>query len=381
MALHLYCISNTTHFNITFTTILGKNADQHRLGPPQHRQTIMTSLNVWTSGRSRDLLAVAREIESKDLWRGFLTIQEHQVVQKVLENDAMWDNLVEGKLSIFVDNPLPDPPLGFRQEQENAANNNLDGAGGAGGGGARLETPTPSTPVVSTSSSSTHLHLKHLQMNQPSPTPSNEGFQKTVSLDCVALAFKVRHMIFDKSVPLLYPNVKGGDLEVDIEDIMAERRKEDAPAQIKAAPVREEEDDYDFDDEDEGTSNNNNNSNNSSKDQQQQQNNNINKDGSQALAVVDSVSVEDRPATSDDIQKRDSALLARIWQRYHLFENDSEAMDSFLAEEGSQESENAGETNTQEEPTKANFGAANLSLKVSIFLTTILHSFLFVSFY
>lgn len=84
---------------------------------------------------------------------------------------------------------------------------------------------------------------------------------------------------------------------------------------------------------------------------------------------MDSVSVEDRPATSDDIQKRDSALLARIWQRYHLFENDSEAMDSYLAEEGSQESENTGETNTQEEPTKANFGAANLSLKVSIFIT------------
>lgn len=62
-------------------------------------------------------------------------------------------------------------------------------------------------------------------MNQPSPTPSNEGFQKTVSLDCVALAFKVRHMIFDKSVPLLYPNIKGGDLEVDIEDILAERKR------------------------------------------------------------------------------------------------------------------------------------------------------------
>lgn len=313
----------------------------------------MTPLNVWASGRSRDLLAVAREIEAKDLWRGFLTIQEHQVVQKVLQNDndAMWDNLVEGKLSIFVDNPLPDPPLGFRQEQANA---NMDAGGASAGAGARMETPTPSTPVVSTSSSSTHLHLKHLQMNQPSPTPSNEGFQKTVSLDCVALAFKLRHMIFDKSVPLLYPNVKGGDLEVDIEDILADRRKDDAPAQIKAAaPVREEEDDYDFDDEEEGTNDN--------KDQQ-----NNNKDP-QTVAVVDSVSVEDRPATSDDIQKRDSALLARIWQRYHLFENDSDAMDSFLAEEGSQESENAGETNTQEEPTKANFGAANLSLKVSIY--------------
>lgn len=299
----------------------------------------MTSLNVWASGRSRDLLAVAREIEAKDLWRGFLTIQEHQVVQKVLDNDneAMWDNLVEGKLSIFVDNPLPDPPLGFRQEQENAAaNNNLEGA--------RPETPAPSTPVVSTSSSSTHLHLKHLQMNQPSPTPSNEGFQKTVSLDCVALAFKVRHMIFDKSVPLLYPNIKGGDLELDIEDILAERKKENAPEQIKAAPVRDEEEDYDFDDDEPKTE---------TKVQLKDES------GGQ----VESVSVEDRPATSEDIQKRDSALLARIWQRYHLFENDSEAMESFLAEEGGQELDNT--EATQEEPTKANFGAANLSLKVS----------------
>lgn len=290
------------------------------------------------------MLAVAREIETKDLWRGYLTIQEHRVVSKVLENEAMWENLVTGKLSIFVDNPLPDPPLGFRQEQENAANNIEAGA--------RPETPTPSTPVISTSSSSTHLHLKHLQMGQPSPTPSNEGFQKTVSLDCVALAFKVRHMIFDKSVPLLFPNLKGGDLELDIEDMLADKTKEEAP-QAKALPVREEEDDYDFDDDDDEAARDD-----SSKDQQ--------KELTKPAAHMDSVSVEDRPATSEDIQKRDSALLARIWQRYHLFENDNEAMEAYQTQEGNRDSHRGGAEITEEEPTKANFGAANLSLKVRI---------------
>lgn len=53
----------------------------------------------WSSGNSQNLLSLAKDIESQDAWRGFLTIQEHGVFKYALEKGGdIWTEFINGNV-------------------------------------------------------------------------------------------------------------------------------------------------------------------------------------------------------------------------------------------------------------------------------------------
>lgn len=188
-----------------------------------------TFQTLWSSGNSSGLLKLARDIEAHESWRGFLTIQEHDIFKYALDSGGrVWHEFINGNATCRMEQPVPDT------------------------------TPVPSmsnsAQVKVEKSPSTNGTVAPTPGQSPAPAPPESNDEKPAStaeqlqLDAVSVAFRVRYMLYEKSIGLLFPSLDPS-ISPDIDyAIFEEEEPEQAPA---PAARKADDDDYDDDDDDE----------------------------------------------------------------------------------------------------------------------------------
>ncbi|CAN6603828.1 transcriptional activator Spt7p [Trichomonascus vanleenenianus] len=267
---------------------------------------------LWANNDTAGLRRLAQEIEAQGTWRGYLTPTEHELFKTALEQrDDTWDRLVNGEIECFVDSSY---------------------ANGSVSSPRVSATPQPETP-------------------RPGQALNGNAGEK-VQLDSLTVAFRIRYMLYDKSVGVLFMNPNAPQ-EFDYSILESEEDK--AEAKAPAPPVRRvDEDDYDDDDEEDEEEEQDN------KPDETNESNDTN-NSNEPLVVKATIT------KSDDEPKKNKQVLAQLNRLYHIFEGDAEAAaKQKKLEESDRQVDNdvimdaeSGKPNSS----TAAFGAANLSLK------------------
>lgn len=295
---------------------------------------------VWSEADPDRLLQVARDIEARGSWVSYLSCQEYQVFREAVNRGGQtWKQFLNGSTTCIVNRF--DPPSGSSNEGNGASDNNGSNTSQSGPG------------------------------NESGDSQATEPVTTTITLDPLVLAFRVRFMLYERCLPLIYPET-GASLEVNVASLLMAKNALSNSAQqvpISNSAKQREEDDYDDnydDDEDEDDESNTN------KHQIPNgtitNNNNNEENDSIVISVTLSAENENQTIKQKAIIDAASETFART---YHIFENDRE---NTLKQKKLQESDRQmdsynpsnpkgtdGETESRA-PT-AQFGAANLSLK------------------
>lgn len=203
---------------------------------------------LWSSGDSAGLLRLAKDIETQDSWRAFLTIQEHDLFKYAMdEGGKVWHEFINGAAICRMEQPTT------------------------------IGTPAPSSTMNGASSlhnpAMTPSGFQRLEKS-PFPLGQSNGFKVSspspmhferstgddtkstnvdyIQLDTVNVAFRVRYMLYEKSIGLLFPSVDPSippEVDYSIFEIEEEKPKPVVPAARKV-----DDDDYDDDEEDEDES-------------------------------------------------------------------------------------------------------------------------------
>lgn len=193
----------------------------------------MTSMfqTLWSSGDSSGLLRLAKDIENHESWRGFLTIQEHDLFKYALDKGGqVWHEFISGNATCRMEQPSPESstPTG---------------------------TATPAPNKIE-KSPFTNGHSQPISTLMPAPSPSpmpvgnvEEKQAEHLQLDGVSVAFRVRYMLYEKSIGLMFPPLDP-TISPDIDYAIFEEEKEDKPAPAPTT-ARKVDDDYDDDDDEE----------------------------------------------------------------------------------------------------------------------------------
>lgn len=216
---------------------------------------------LWSSGNPQSLLKLARDIESQDSWRGYLTTQEHEVFKYALEKGGeIWDEFINGDIICRLEqqNPSqseaiskPDPTHNVTNKQENESENGEESS---------------STLLNNTD----HGNEQNMSTKE-GPYSVNQSLHsdklvqlRLVNLDSVTVAFRVRYMLYEKSIQFLFPSP---DPEVfpDIDYQILENNNINTQTALssnindsshKLIPTKREiDDDYDDDDDDDDDKN------------------------------------------------------------------------------------------------------------------------------
>lgn len=190
----------------------------------------MTSMfqTLWSSGDSSGLLRLAQDIETHESWRGFLTIQEHDIFKSALDSGGrVWHEFINGNATCSMEQPTPD------------------------------STPTVSTAMLAPAtvklekSPFTNGHISSTSSPLPTESAGPEEKQNSttehIQLDAVTVAFRVRYMLYEKSIGMIFPSLDPS-ISPDIDYAIF-----DEPAKENTVPVlpptRKIDDDYDDDDD------------------------------------------------------------------------------------------------------------------------------------
>ncbi|KAK9348035.1 hypothetical protein V1522DRAFT_400123 [Lipomyces starkeyi] len=219
------------------------------------------TIKLWTTGDPTRLLHLARQIEAHQGWKAHLNPQEHAVfAEAIAEGNDTWRSLISATEAAKVNtekqalegnmDPVDDPP-----------NNQAPTANGVAGD-LLLHTPRPS-PTPHSADIASHLSNG---TEQPSSSDDNsETKEMPVEIDFVALALKVRHMLYEKSVDYIFAtpsklsSMSSGPFEVDFTFLDEEdanngsiHDENDVSEKDKPPLARKvDEDDYDDEDDDE----------------------------------------------------------------------------------------------------------------------------------
>jgi transcriptional activator SPT7 len=176
-------------------------------------------LGLWASDDPVRLRRLAADIEANDGWQGYLSAGEHLIFKSALDspNPDLWEKLLSGELKARIESKeVVNAPA--------APSSNLTGptqSPAPGQAGTPAPVPATATPVTTTT---------------------------TTSVDPVSLAFRIRYMLYDKSLSVLYPSVDP-ESSLDIGSSVFEDPGQDI--EPSKPPARKTDDDYDDDYDDE----------------------------------------------------------------------------------------------------------------------------------
>lgn len=190
--------------------------------------------SLWSSGDSSGLLRLARDIEAHESWRGFLTIQEHDIFKYAIDlGGRVWHEFINGNATC-------------RMEQPSDTTTSPSAA---------IPTATPAPGRVEKSPFTNGYISATPPVPSPSPLPAEPTepvYEKPaqaepLQLDSVSVAFRVRYMLYEKSIGLIFPSLDPA-ISADIDYAIFE--EEETPTAPAPAPRKADDDDYDDDDED-----------------------------------------------------------------------------------------------------------------------------------
>lgn len=193
----------------------------------------------WSSGNSANLLKLAKDIESQDAWRSFLTIQEHKVFKYALEKGGdVWNEFINGNIICRLEQP------NLSSSNDSKVNNKQMN------GSAKLD-----THALDDTRANTPTNASATPQNKPNTelTKNEKKGVRLVNLDPVTVAFRVRYMLYEKSIQFIFPSLDPDiSPEVDyqiFEDTQPANSLENSSL-VKIPAKREIDDDYDDDESD-----------------------------------------------------------------------------------------------------------------------------------
>lgn len=194
----------------------------------------------WSSGNSSNLLSLAKDIESQDAWRGFLTIQEHEVFKYVLENGGdIWTEFINGNVICRLEQETLSDSIASQTTQHLNGSSRSDTSAENGDDLSKLNT------------NNTESNGEDASNNQNNNDKKN---QRLANLDPVTVAFRVRYMLYEKSIQLLFPS-HDPDISPDIDYQLLESKdkklKETNFVSPQIPAKRVIDDDYDDEESDE----------------------------------------------------------------------------------------------------------------------------------
>jgi hypothetical protein len=185
---------------------------------------------LWSSDDPQKLLKLARDIEAHTGWHAYLSIQEHKVFEYVVQKGGdIWEQFLQGTVACQIE----------RLEPVVAPAATTNGHGSSSPTAQRItSTPQPGASHLSSSVSNSSFVAAR------NSTTENPG--SITSIDPLTIAFRVRYMLFEKSLAVLFP---GRDMVLDIDSKVFE-----ADTAVESKPGRravDEDYDEDYDDEEE----------------------------------------------------------------------------------------------------------------------------------
>ncbi|KAK9466430.1 hypothetical protein V1512DRAFT_263594 [Lipomyces arxii] len=211
-------------------------------------------IKLWSVGDPTRLLHLARQIESHEGWKAYLSPTEHSIYANAIElGGEHWTNLIStsttrqnaelDSIAELDDPPSIDNPVEHTPTPAPAAATEIS-----------MHTPIPSpkreeddeTPFVAGQSNGSNGTI----VDQ---SPEKEKLQ----IDFVALALKIRYMLYEKSIDYLFAaptTANSMSFEVDfffLEDEENEKMASDKDEPDNGAPATRQLDEDDYDDEDE----------------------------------------------------------------------------------------------------------------------------------
>lgn len=193
---------------------------------------------LWSSGNPAGLLRLARDIEAHESWRGFLTIQEHDIFKSALDKGGrIWHEFINGNATCSMEQPspasTPAPPATAINFNAMPAPTKVEKPPFTNG----HATVTPSSPAPLTP---TDLLLV---------PEEKQSTTENLQLDAVTVAFRVRYMLYEKSIGMIFPSMDPS-ISPDIDYAIFEEPEEESAPPPRPA-VRAVDDDYDDEDDDE----------------------------------------------------------------------------------------------------------------------------------
>lgn len=271
---------------------------------------------VWSQADPVKLLEVARDIDSRGSWVAYLSNQEYSLFHEAInQGPTVWTRFLNGDATCIVDCIEP------------ASGENAD------------------------------------------PTTTS------ITFDSLVLAFRVRYMLYEKCLPVLYPET-GAALDLSVSNLLmdntvagAKRTTNISSGLATVTSTFREEDNYD-DDYDEDDEDNDENSNNVPLSQNgiPNESTTTNNDSVTIRVTTNTTSDNDGQNQSQNQKAIIDAASETYARTYHLFDNDREntVKQKKLQESDRQMDSYVPSTNGSERPIDshtAQFGAANLSLK------------------
>lgn len=327
----------------------------------------MTSL--WSTDNPEKLLKLSREIEAKGLWKGVLSPVEHCLFKAAVDAGGhTWEAFIQGRAKCEVERLQPvvntstSNNTGSTAARDQSVLSNANGIGRSSlskSGDATDESQRGRDQSESPSASRT---------GSAAPADKVKEHLVTVSVDSMTIACRVRYLLFEKSLPVLFPDPAIG-LTVDFDEALLECES-DEEAQSKDpkksnADTRDVDDDYDDDEEDgDQAVGDHSNSDPATSETQGHSHEPIN-----IKVTVDKETDEDE----DDMKLTKDIVINNYTKNYHIFEHDREnaLRQRRLVESDRQVDSDIVDENTTHELTangskkmpSNQFGAANLSLK------------------
>lgn len=190
----------------------------------------MDMLKLWSSNDPAGLLRLARDIQEHGSWKAFLSREEHRVFEDaVAKGGDVWAQFIVGQAVCQVETS--------ERALRSASNVTTNGLRAVESSVPRAASSTPQPGAM--------------------PLASNEiktGNGMIVrTLDASTLAFRVRYMLYDKAIGVLFPS---RDPEVSLDIASSVFEDPDVERTVIKPAARRLEDDYDLDEDDDEDDNN-----------------------------------------------------------------------------------------------------------------------------
>lgn len=219
---------------------------------------------LWSSGDSDRLLLLARQIEDHEAWRPHLNSEEHSIFAKAIATGGDdWSRLISTSSAQQMhaneasSNDNSTEPLADTQDEENRQQsqppaNEISGSS--------LHTPQPSPTPTSESITPAPIVTNGVAASGSSGSQSEAetGKDKERHIDYVALAMKIRYMLYEQSVDYLFATTSHPvstafdiDFSAFAEDDLEENKRDNSePSPVEKPPPARHVDEDDYDDDD-----------------------------------------------------------------------------------------------------------------------------------
>ncbi|ANB15060.1 SAGA histone acetyltransferase complex subunit SPT7 [Sugiyamaella lignohabitans] len=328
-------------------------------------------LRLWSSNDPQKLHILAKDIETQGTWQAYLSAQEHKIFEYAVERGGdLWAQFLQGTVQCYVEH-VPSTINGMANGNFSSNSPSANGGGSGAGFSKRTNghsstnmngnddspytsphfsrvsgTPQPNSGPTSFlgKSAAAASGLYHSNSRAGSAGSEHGGANTTgtgagnvptvTTIDGLTLAFRVRYMLYDKSLGLLFPAI-GKYMPFDFDSALFEDNSKSVAEALAGSPTtagasrtsaRPVDDDYDFDDEDEDEDEQptdkmqvDNDSQRTTNDTNNEQNQEPDEDGKLIIRVT----LEDDDTDKNE-SKRTKEAIANFKRVYHTFENDRE---------------------------------------------------------